>query len=127
MVTLSTVGYGDIVPQSDEGRVYAMFAMVVGSAFYGYIIGSVTSIVSDIDLNTRAFYDRMDRIQAWLSGHEEVIPKLLRRRIRKHFKVTLSSKSAMDDGDVVRELSPELRADTTFFIIHEHVRHNPMF
>merc|ERR1712129_578370 len=39
----------------------------------------------------------------------------------------LSSRSAMDDGVVVKDLSPELRAATTFFIVHKHVQHNPMF
>merc|ERR1719456_2094072 len=88
MTMLSTVGFGDITPVSDEERAYAMWAMVVGGAFYGYIIGSVTSIVSDMDRNYRAFYDRMDLIQSWLDNHDE-IPKLLRRRVRKHFKHTL--------------------------------------
>jgi len=126
MTTLSTVGYGDITPTSDAERGYAMLAMIIGGAFYGYIVGCVTSIVSDMDLNARAFYDRMDLIQSWLDCHED-IPKLLRRRARKHFKVTLCLKSAIDDSSVVGELSPELRADIAFFIIHEQVRKNPMF
>lgn len=126
MTTLSTVGYGDIIPKSDSERLYAMLAMVVGGAFYGYIVGCVTSIVADMDLNARAFYDRMDLIQSWLDCHDD-IPKLLRRRARKHFKVTLMQKSAIDDSAVVNELSPELRADIAFFIIHEQVRRNAMF
>lgn len=126
MTTLSTVGYGDILPTSDIERGYAMLAMIVGGAFYGYIVGCVTSIVSDMDLNSRAFYDRMDLIQSWLDCHED-IPKLLRRRARKHFKVTLSLKSAIDDSSVVNELSPELRADIAWFIIHVQVRGNAMF
>lgn len=131
MMTLSTVGYGDITPTSDWGRLYCMIAMVIGGAFYGYIIGTTTSIVSDMDLNARAFYDRMDLIQAWLDGHDDQsdspMPKMLRRRVRKHFKMVLSAKSAMDDSSVTSELSPELRADTAFFIINEQVRCNPMF
>lgn len=33
----------------------------------------------------------------------------------------------MDDASVVSELSPELRSDTAFFLINEHVRHHCMF
>jgi hypothetical protein len=126
MTTLSTVGYGDITPTSDVERGYSMMAMVVGGAFYGYIIGSVTSVISEMDLNTRAYFDRMDLITSWLDGHDE-LPKILRRRIRKHFKESLATRTAIDDPAVVWDLSPELRADTAFFIIHEKVRCNPMF
>jgi len=126
MTTLSTVGYGDILPTTDSERIYAMFAMVVGGAFYGYIIGSVTSIVGDMDLNARAFSNRMDLVQSWLDSHNEM-PKLLRRRVRKSYQLTLSTKSALEDSSIISELSPELRADMAFFIIHEHVRCNPMF
>jgi hypothetical protein len=127
MTTLTTVGYGDITPTSDSERFYAMFAMVVGGAFYGYIIGSVTSIVSDRDLNKRAFYSRMDLVQSWLDAHASEIPKSLRRRVRKHYKVSLKQQSAMEDSSVLFELSPELRADMAFFILHPKVRSNPMF
>jgi len=68
----------------------------------------------------------MDLITSWLDGHDE-IPKILRRRIRKHFKESLATRTAIDDPAVVGDLSAELRADTAFFIIHEKVRCNPMF
>jgi len=126
MTTLSTVGYGDITPKTDSERAYAMVAMIIGGALYGYVIGSVTSIVTDMDLNARAFHERMELIQSWLDRHDE-IPKLLRRRLRKHFKRTLAAKAAMDDSSVVSELSPELRSDTAFFLINENVRHHCMF
>merc|ERR1719197_1032409 len=52
---------------------------------------------------------------------------MLRRRIRKHFKQALSMRTAMEDSEVVAQLSPELRDDTVFFIMDDHVRTNAMF
>jgi hypothetical protein len=126
MTTLSTVGYGDIIPANDMSRFYAILAMVLGGAFYGYIIGSVTSVICDRDANNRAYYERMDLISSWLERNDK-LPRMLRRRIRKHFKQALSAKTAMEDGDVIAQLSPELRDDAVFFILHDHVRQNPMF
>eukprot|EP00928_Gymnodinium_smaydae_P034800 TRINITY_DN24588_c0_g2_i2.p1 TRINITY_DN24588_c0_g2~~TRINITY_DN24588_c0_g2_i2.p1 ORF type:complete len:773 (+),score=122.89 TRINITY_DN24588_c0_g2_i2:40-2358(+) len=126
MMTLTTVGYGDIVPASDAERVYAMAAMIIGGIFYGYIIGCMTSIISDMDLNTRAYAERMELVHAWLDYHGE-IPKVLRRRIRRHFKSHLSNKTAVDDTSIVKDLSPDLRADAAYFLIHEEVRCNPVF
>jgi CRP-like cAMP-binding protein len=52
---------------------------------------------------------------------------MLRRRIRKHFKQALAKKAAIEDSEVVAQLSPELRDDTVFFIMDDHVRTNAMF
>merc|ERR1712232_240486 len=103
-----------------------MLAMVLGGAFYGYIIGSVTSVICETDANNKVYYERMDLIQSWLDRNDKV-PKMLRRRIRKHFKQALSANTAIEDSEVVAQLSPELRDDTVFFIVDDHVRSNSMF
>jgi voltage-gated potassium channel len=40
--TMTTVGYGDIYPETDTGRGIAMFVMVVGIGFLSLLIGSVS-------------------------------------------------------------------------------------
>jgi voltage-gated potassium channel len=41
MTTMTTVGYGDIYPQTDAGRVLAILVMVVGIGFGSLLIGTV--------------------------------------------------------------------------------------
>jgi len=126
MTTLTTVGYGDVLPTSDKERLYSMFAMIVGGSFYGYIIGSMTSVITDMDVDARAFNDRMEMLDAWLEFHEQ-IPTLLKRRIRRHFRRQLREKTSVDDAMIIKDLSPELRADASSFVIHVEVRRNPVF
>lgn len=33
--TVTTVGYGDITSQNDDEKMFTMFSMIVGGAFYG--------------------------------------------------------------------------------------------
>jgi len=125
MTTLTTVGYGDIIPHSDEERMWAMFSMVVGGVFYGYIVGTITSIVSDRDLNASAFYARLDLVEAWLDHHK--LPMQAKRRVRRFYRAYLSDKSAINEADIFPELSPELQTDVGPYLLHPHVMHNPLF
>jgi voltage-gated potassium channel len=43
IVTLSTVGYGDIVPHTAWGRVVGSFVIVVGVTFIAFLTATVTS------------------------------------------------------------------------------------
>ncbi|MCR4940781.1 MAG: NAD-binding protein [Treponemataceae bacterium] len=47
IVTLTTVGYGDITPNSVLGRVSAMFLLIVGVAIFGILSGKFASFIFD--------------------------------------------------------------------------------
>jgi len=47
LVTLTTVGYGDITPNSVMGRVAAMFLLIVGVAIFGILSGKFASFLLD--------------------------------------------------------------------------------
>ncbi|RMH62335.1 MAG: two pore domain potassium channel family protein [Zetaproteobacteria bacterium] len=48
IVTITTVGYGDIVPQSSGGRLVAVLAMVFGIAVYSLVIANVTRLIEKV-------------------------------------------------------------------------------
>mmetsp|Transcript_142796 Transcript_142796/g.274191 ORF Transcript_142796/g.274191 Transcript_142796/m.274191 type:complete len:531 (+) Transcript_142796:1-1593(+) len=125
MTTLTTVGYGDITPTTDGERIYTTLAMVVGGGFYGYVVGCICSMVSNSDLNSTAFYDRMELVHAWLVHHRLPLP--LKKRLRRYFKVYLSEKSAVSEADIWRDLTPELQREVGEHIIHQEVMANPLF
>jgi CRP-like cAMP-binding protein len=126
MTTLTTVGYGDITPASDNERLYAMLAMIIGGSFYGYMIGCMTSVITDMDIDTRAFNERMEMLDGWLDFHDQ-IPTILRRRLRRHFRKQLRARTSVDTATIVKDLSPELRSDAAGFVIHLEVRQNAVF
>ncbi len=54
LTTLTTVGYGDVVPITDMGRMLGAFVMLIGFAFYAVPIGIIASGFAD-EVHQRAF------------------------------------------------------------------------
>ena len=44
----STIGYGDVQPQSTLERYYVIGCMVVGASIYAYMVGAVCGIVASM-------------------------------------------------------------------------------
>jgi voltage-gated potassium channel len=49
VVTLGTVGYGDVVPHTGWGRVVGSVVIVLGVTFISFLIAIVTSLFVDVD------------------------------------------------------------------------------
>src|ERR1035437_4304206 len=50
VVPLTTVGYGDVTPQTTEGRLAAMALMILGIGLFGAITATITSYIMTGDL-----------------------------------------------------------------------------
>lgn len=126
MMTMTTVGYGDVPMETDEERIFAVFAMIIGGASYGYIIGVMTTVMSHRDLDHRAFSERMDVVVSWLRTHYE-LPKSMRRRIWRHFKEFLTTRKAVQDTMILNDLPPQLKNDVSMALLPETIRCHYLF
>jgi len=53
LITMTTVGYGDIVPRKWTSRVIAILIMITGIAFFSWIIGGISSAITLTELRSR--------------------------------------------------------------------------
>jgi len=80
LVTVSTVGYGDIYPSTTAGRVIASLLIVSGIGTFGYVAGFMSSIMENEDAGPASQADlvgAVDQLQARLDTLEAKIDRLL--------------------------------------------------
>jgi voltage-gated potassium channel len=74
IVTLATVGYGDIVPQTAWGRVFGSVVIVIGITFLSFLTATVTSYFVTAQQERSAEHERELR-----EADQEAEAVLLRR------------------------------------------------
>merc|ERR1712057_115834 len=62
IMTMSTIGYGDVTGKTMTERLVACLCMFFGAGTYGYVIGSITSTVAMLDHDTTRFHETMDSL-----------------------------------------------------------------
>lgn len=83
VVTITTVGYGDISVTTTTERAVVTVFMVFGAAFFSYIVSTVTLVMEKLSKTAQevaAFNDKMKVVEHWAS--ERDLPKKLKKDIR---------------------------------------------
>ncbi|MBM7540194.1 potassium channel family protein [Amphibacillus cookii] len=88
-VTTTTVGYGDISPESIGGRILAGLLMLIGIGFIGMLTGTIaTFFINGIDKPKPYKKEALDRIKNKLDNFDD----LSEDEIRDMFKVLITLK-----------------------------------
>ena len=74
-----TVGFGDVTPQTIQERAFATVSMFIGALFFGYIIASMSNLVSTLDVNKRAVGEKMDAVTSYMNKRK--LPRSLQVRL----------------------------------------------
>jgi hypothetical protein len=125
IMTMTTVGFGDIVPSSTPERLYMIAAMVVGGGMYGFIIASLASVVTSLDMNQKQYYTKMDTIHSYMSYRKFSTP--LRHRVHRYFKKFYEVNSALDEKAILNDLPDNLRTEVMKLIVNESVTMSYLF
>ncbi|GBG30458.1 Potassium voltage-gated channel protein eag [Hondaea fermentalgiana] len=107
VMTVTTIGYGDVVPKTTLERWVAIIAMMVGGAAYAYIVGSVCGLVASMGEITAHLHRKIDDINVYMD--EQNLPNDLRIKVRGYFHYTAKQYRNEHYRQLLHEMSPEMR------------------
>ena len=97
IVTVTSVGYGDITPQNPSEMRMCTTIMLIGAFFWAYLIGNACGIISTLDVDGTEHRQRMDQLN--LMMEDQCFDKTLRIKLRSFF---LQSKSMLKEKKYFR-------------------------
>jgi len=106
LTTMSTIGYGDIIPISTEERCIVMVAMVIGACTFAYGLTNVCFLIYNFNRYQVSYEAAMDENLEFYARHE--IPHGLYSRIQKYFDFKHYATRIEDDPELQRGLEAAL-------------------
>ena len=110
--TLTTVGYGNVVPQTVSERLLACGVMLMGGFVFSLIIGKVSSLL-DNGSAENVEVERSLSLKRFLDNRN--VPPALAMRINAH-RAHLVANAKPGDREVIAELPKHIRVDVNFFV-----------
>lgn len=66
VTTITSVGFGDIYTRNDLERVYVIVLELVGAFAFAAVIGSITSVVTSMDMNAQKTSEQLDSVASFV-------------------------------------------------------------
>jgi len=123
--TLTTVGYGDITPLLPLEICLTMVTQLLGTSIFGFIIGNISSMVSQNDKFVLMIQDKMDTVKHIINSRQ--LPEELTLRIKRHYEYSWKQSHAGKEDEVFSELPLALKTDFALFIHRDLIKKVTMF
>lgn len=125
VTTLTTVGYGDITPQTNLGRLYTMGVMLIGVASYGIIIGNFSRMIMLADKYKEERKEKINNLHQFMRYYN--IPASLQRQVFSYYNHLLTKNISDQDQRVVGDLPQALQNDLQTFMKIKLIRQVHIF
>ena len=82
--TMTTVGYGDIIPKTSNEKIYSMASMILACGIFAYTVGSVGGIISKQNSEENLFRERSIAVNRYMK--KKYLPFDLQFRVRRYLE-----------------------------------------
>ncbi|KAL1529880.1 hypothetical protein AB1Y20_000810 [Prymnesium parvum] len=125
IVTMTTVGYGDIIPLSIEEMLYTCVVMFMGAYVAYAAIGLIMAELGRADVFAASWQRRVELADLFI--RKRPIPLLLARRIQTYLKYQWAVLRGVDESAFFDALPATLRSEVLVFLNASLLRRIPEF
>lgn len=125
ITTLTTVGYGDITPQTNIARVYTMIVMLGGVTTFGLVISHFFQLMLHRDQYTKRKKEEMEKLHAFFNYYE--IPSNLRSEVHSFYTHLLNKNISEEDKKVLNSLPRTLQEELNTYMKIKLIREVHIF
>lgn len=123
--TLTTIGYGDILPSNTNQIIFVIIIEFIGAGMYGLIIGNIANLIANIDVAKAQHREKMEKLNTFLKYRD--IPQDLSRKINSYFEYLWQTRRGYDESSVLAELPSSLKTWVSLFLNKDIIEKVPIF
>jgi len=123
--TLTSVGFGEIVPVTNPQRLYSIFIMLAGVGVYGYVIGNVAGILAKRDPAKTQYFNNLEQLSAFVRYRE--IPPALQKKIRDYYAYIWKKRLGFDETTFLSGLPRGLASEASLHLKRGILDKIPLF
>lgn len=125
ITTLTSVGYGDIVPHGNVEMLFTILLQILGVAVLALFVGAVVGIFTKKNPAEQRFGENMEKLRALI--HYQSIPKRLENRISDYFTYEWKQKLGYDESELMESLPYGLRMELQLEFKKNVIKDIPLF
>jgi CRP-like cAMP-binding protein len=124
-VTVTTVGYGDILPVTDAEKLYTICITFVGTAVFAYINGEVAALASNKNREAHEYHAKRQEVEEFVTHYH--IPAHLRVKIKRYYQSAKETGAFVKQDQILSELPSNLRREVVNALQHATLSQIPIF
>lgn len=119
-MTLTTIGYGDVIATTDTERWFSIFIQLVGASLYAYIVGVASGIVASMNKEKMQFQETMDELNDFME--DQGLSDELTIRLREFFNHSREMEKLKVYNNLLSRMSPGLRGEVAMLAYGKMIR-----
>ena len=125
LTTISTVGYGDIVPQNVVEKAYAIFTMLTGFAFFSLLIGQIANLLNRRDPANQHYLENTERLSQFM--RYRTLPADLQEGIQEYYQYKWQKRLGLNEEEFLDTLPLHLKTQVAMQMKTDILEKIPLF
>jgi voltage-gated potassium channel len=125
LTTLTTIGYGDITPNNNIGRIFTCFVMIIGVGMYGIVIGNISRILASADRHKEQSREKISDLLMFMKHYK--IPDTLQSAAITHYSHLFSKRLSDNDEKIIADLPHALQQEMQIYMKIKLIINIPIF